>query len=1672
MANRHVNCLSNWLRILGDDRYYLQIEKAATRGDNDAKILKTTRCYMLNSLANILYILCVQNQQWKLSTALLVSHPILSISKQVSNLTHYLMRTKLRPSGKLTNEAYFILIERLKAIKICLDPIVQLNKIHKVYVDKKSLGDQSNMIVDAALGSSAVSIRLNYFSTIVEMFKDTCEINLNMFFLSMVKFDTNNSTKKTNSSITITPITNNNDKKFTLKLNNYLNSNIVQLKMIKNLIEMSEPTYEKSHLSFCLRKFDANSEFSKKLYLGHLINRNFLQVLINFINRLNDYLTFYVISNNTNTEIAQKTLQSQSLTSFQMKESLINLNHFDAITQLVELVCCILRINYENLMRVRKENFKDTKNLASLFRLYAMFNFLFQQAYTIQRQKLKLMIKKCNKTSVKLNFNLKVRRNHLVTIYKRLGSINTNLFGIFTAFFNKKFKSSLLTRSFLSELIKFTLEIPFNYFYGLSILTQLLPAPLPIPLSVITVPENDRALLNDRSYLSSLFLSSKMFKYTRPAGLTLSVDDSYDMLKRVTYQTDMNFVDLLRSFCLVSCKTKMYTLFKHVCLQLSDLSSQMYTTVLEVYVDFVADMLDEIRLAFEIVDFEALAIAKARSEEKSNESNTIFKKILTHNFKFKPYHLFKFTIGVSRSSSSDELHKFDNEDSIYDTKSIIENDSSSDKSTMDVDLRDQVKASSTTTTTNLSKPNEEQPNTSNGDKKAEVVSPQVSAHRVALIQDFSRLMKFLKDLVQADRRFLKINPVRISFYTLIKIGTKNTDKSSENNENDDKKHDRFLFNLIKMFNQIDTNKKQDKLCKVQETILGFVEFLIRLIPDLFLDQISSQDFTSTITNLDNINHFMIKSILLNMSKLSFEATNNNKSVTITSMNLSSLVLLNKLYAIYFYEKCSSDKQIGVSVSNPIINSHLSELGASLTQLINELNSYLDTLINKPKQSAQQTDAQIAAANSLNTFINNIFYDLLTKFFIYTNSIIDTLSQSNQTRKLKEIFNWSNKSTTEMLIDSISTSDSFTSTVYQHPLASLDKKLEAFLCTHKDDALNRKIRFCLNQSKRLIKLMNDNGKVSDGFTRPNNGLSSTEFDVNYGFKIDPSVSCFRGNLNQDELAIYFRNRSVYIHSINKEELRLYEAEWMDVNVLNDNQNFNVNFDDVEMSYDDVLNSFQGHSIPNSLLTLPIETNLVMDKEFLNKLIKTIEEEDTKHKFAQRPFDELSVEQLMNEEKQFDLEKLNKIKNSQVLNTRTGISYKAPMRGGHANQLTRNISTNSINSSVNNPTYQNSNTSASNMARNDSFRIRAPNTSRPPSLHVDEYYRIEIAQKESLQKQQQQQSIAQSTDSNVNGINQTNNENSKIEVPNNVISNKSTNVAQTTNQQSTNSNDNLPTPEKKAKTESNSDKAQITKQITGSPQKPLEQPNLKIVENGQPKPASINNKTANNAKNSEKTTNNLNNNTENASSVKKSPSFTDINQSNVNTVLNVSEKSEKSVAVTENKPSKSTDTSIPNTTTVSTNSSNSITSVNQAVAPVPKPSSITIVKINKPVVSTPEVKTTSINQNSSQSNNLNSSAANKPVVAQQASQSTPQVSTQQASINQIAANGSSPKPVPPVQELQKKNENSTPEIIELDAHETNSVNIQPVVTIIPNAFTPTASNQDKPSNFKNIISNSKL
>ena len=141
-------------------------------------------------------------------------------------------------------------------------------------------------------------------------------------------------------------------------------------------------------------------------------------------------------------------------------------------------------------------------------------------------------------------------------------------------------------------------------------------------------------------------------------------------------------------------------------------------------------------------------------------------------------------------------------------------------------------------------------------------------------------------------------------------------------------------------------------------------------------------------------------------------------------------------------------------------------------------------------------------------------------------------------------------------------------------------------------------------------------------------------------------------------------------------------------------------------------------PEQMVDLDLEMNnqseqiLMLDKELYKKLKSNS--------------DELAFQCQLPALEEICVERFAKSKSPDMINTRTGIRYKAPMRGGHTNSTPRPMSNLANSTSV--PVISHLAPANSGLARTDSFRTRPQNTSRPPSLHVDDFYRIEQQQKQ--------------------------------------------------------------------------------------------------------------------------------------------------------------------------------------------------------------------------------------------------------------------------------------------------------------------------------------------------------
>lgn len=255
------------------------------------------RLYFLNSLVGIFHHIVVSNDRWDLHKSLKCT---LKLNALVGRLLNYLIITKLRPSAT-ANKSYFVMIERLKSIKAHLEPMCRTN----VFANDPL----------AVLNSCVDSLRSNV------------DANLNLFFRKAYV--------RLNAGL--------NGLKLQPFQINFLNGCITQLRFVKNLITHGEQEddYEGRHFSQCI-------------YLGHLIGKNFAQILLNSLGRLNDYLTFYFY---VKLDSAPPSLVLDQLANF-----------------IEPCLYCLKTI----LLKITPVE-KHTHTLDTFFRFYGLFNYIFQR---------------------------------------------------------------------------------------------------------------------------------------------------------------------------------------------------------------------------------------------------------------------------------------------------------------------------------------------------------------------------------------------------------------------------------------------------------------------------------------------------------------------------------------------------------------------------------------------------------------------------------------------------------------------------------------------------------------------------------------------------------------------------------------------------------------------------------------------------------------------------------------------------------------------------------------------------------------------------------------------------------------------------------------------------------------------------------------------------------------------------------------------------------------------------------------------------------------------------------------------------------------------------------------------------------------------------------------------
>jgi len=180
--------------------------------------------------------------------------------------------------------------------------------------------------------------------------------------------------------------------------------------------------------------------------------------------------------------------------------------------------------------------------------------------------------------------------------------------------------------------------------------------------------------------------------------------------------------------------------------------------------------------------------------------------------------------------------------------------------------------------------------------------------------------------------------------------------------------------------------------------------------------------------------------------------------------------------------------------------------------------------------------------------------------------------------------------------------------------------------------------------------------------------------------------------------------VYSNEFDAKGLKNYETEWK-TNKHLDNSSSDQYDDYIEID----LNEIKAAYSPQDM---DVNSVHIYDKALYQKLKNSLEYLNLEDLFAESVIQtgSGSVSEVIKSDTGCKNElDSQKFKNSNVINTRTGLKYKAPMRGGHnSGQRGGSIGTN-----------------GSQRGGHDSFRARLPNTSRPPSLHVDEFYRLENA-----------------------------------------------------------------------------------------------------------------------------------------------------------------------------------------------------------------------------------------------------------------------------------------------------------------------------------------------------------
>ena len=581
MSNKYIDCLLNWLEFVIVEKYHLEEEE---------DVSSNTRCYMLNCLVEIFYLLTRSNKSnWRLPAVssgldmadnceliLTLDGPeagladygfnLKRLNQYCSLLINSLSPVRVKSFGKPSN-TLSDLIFKLKTVKAFMEPYSII-----LSQTKPELNNQQ-VIANNMANMSSFYVQLNSLNGLIDLFKKSLDKNLNLFFLKQYYLGLDRAFTRhkitidyLNSSITILNIVYNLvDWRPSDELNN-----LKWLKVVKwRRLNSDSPEFLSASLSLLKYSFDSSQQFKAKRFLGHLISRNFMQSCLNLLNKLNDYLIFYSKPNKLLNQASNPT-GSDLFSAFSTRS--LKPEQVSLLIELVEPCVKLIEILMKTLINLRRPHFTDLTALSVLFRFYAVFNYCVQ--YSLSN----------SQTTTSLN--------------ERADLFNKTLLDIFVGFtqtsnpeLNRTLIKTSLFTSFYRELVRFTIERPFNFVYGLNLLSELLPLPLPIPVPGVqdlSISSNEEfRMLAERKVLSDhlepLFMRDKLKK----SNLMFDESGSATNVEKTTPV----FINLIRALSVTSAKSKCRVLMKRVCVQLCDLSESMCSLLIRCLLDYGIELL-------------------------------------------------------------------------------------------------------------------------------------------------------------------------------------------------------------------------------------------------------------------------------------------------------------------------------------------------------------------------------------------------------------------------------------------------------------------------------------------------------------------------------------------------------------------------------------------------------------------------------------------------------------------------------------------------------------------------------------------------------------------------------------------------------------------------------------------------------------------------------------------------------------------------------------------------------------------------------------------------------------------------------------------------------------------------------------------------------------------------